>query len=133
MRLRQVIPNLLGAALLLFSGSFVVFNVLKYNMGLGIPFDPFAPLMERAGAPVWSAFWNGLIIGGPLAAFLLFLASALEFDLNFKKVRLADVLEHRHGRLALILMAACAALFAVYCLYFVGENLPCLLGRQLAC
>jgi len=46
---------------------------------------------------------------------------------------LAWVVIRKGDRIGLGLMALCLLLMATMGLYFIGENLPCILGTQIAC
>lgn len=133
MKSKQTIPTILGLVLLAYSGFFVIYNVLKYNLGLPLPFDPFSGLNASAGASLWPLFWNALIVFGPIAALALFLLPSVRLRIDLKGDQLLTVSIIKSGRRTLILSAACIGLLAVFFLYLVGENLACLIGQQVIC
>jgi hypothetical protein len=133
MKPKQTIPTLLGLALLAYSGFFVIFNVLKYNLGLPLPFDPFSGLSGSTNPTLWHIALNALVLFGPIVALALFLLPSVTLRVDLKSDQLLTVSLLKSGRLTLILIAACLGLLAVFFLYLLGENLPCLIGQQLIC
>lgn len=133
MQARQRIATLIGLVFLIYSGSFAALNVLKYNLGVQLPFDPFAGLTDSASPTLWIIAWNGLIILGPVLAFALFLLPSLKMKFDFAGDERITVSFRKGSRLGLILMGASLLLFGLFCLYFIGENFACLTGEQLSC
>jgi hypothetical protein len=133
MKPKQTIPTFIGLALLAYSGFFVIFNVLKYNLGIPLPFDPFSSLGENANISIWPIVWNALVIFGPVVALAFFLLPTVTLRVDLKSEQIITVSVLKTSRLNLILIAVCLGLMAVFFLYLVGENLPCLIGQQLIC
>jgi hypothetical protein len=133
MKSKQLISTILGLFFLAYSGSFVAFNVLKYNMGVNLPADPFAVLTDFGRPTVWTQIGNGLLIAGPLLALFLFLLPRMQVNFDLQGEQLVTISLNRGGRINIVLSLVSLGLLALFGLYFVAENFACLLGSQLTC
>jgi hypothetical protein len=73
-----------------------------------------------------------IVLSAPLALGLL-MARQLQIRWRPQVNALAWVVIRKGDRIGLGLMALCLLLMATMGLYFIGENLPCILGQRLAC
>lgn len=110
-----------GAALALPCALFVAVNLLKFGLGLAMPYDMLASLGRAAG--VTAAFDYAsplLLLGGPAVAILLNLRALVRLRLQGGAVTALEYRTH-FAPIAVILGAgACAAILSAY---LVAENL----------
>jgi hypothetical protein len=114
-----------GFVLLLPTLAFMAANILVYEFGVR---SLVGSLWVFEPWPV-----QGLIVLGPLAALLLNGLSVLRLRLRREPGSLVGRVTVRLSAPHLAVLVVGAALLAAMALYLVGENLPCLLGRQPTC
>jgi hypothetical protein len=122
-----------AAAVLVVPFTFVVLNLLQYGLHLSIPWNPHDLLWPQVRFTEWRYLYDGVIVlSAPLALGLLF-ARQLQLRWRPQADALAWVVIRKGDRIGLGLMALCLLLMATMGLYFIGENLPCILGQRMAC
>jgi hypothetical protein len=122
-----------AAAILVVPVTFVVLNLLQYGLHLSIPWNPHDLLWPQVRFTVWRYLYDAVIVlSAPLALGLL-MARLLQMRWRPQVDALAWVVIRKGDRIGLGLMALCLLLMATMGLYFIGENLPCILGQRLAC
>ena len=103
---------------------FISISVLKYELGIGAPFDLIAPFLERMGireALGWNI--NLLILLGPVAAFLLTIFQVLKVDWQFTKEQILFQFTIRKQWFPLLVAGFSSSLLAFLGVYLIGENL----------
>jgi len=126
-------PLAAAAAVLVVPFTFVVLNLLQYGLHLSIPWNPHELLWPQVRFTLWRYLYDGVIVlSAPLALGLL-LARQLQLPWRPQADALASVVIRKGDRIGLGLMAVCLLLMATMGLHFIGENLPCILGQQIAC
>ena len=122
-----------AAAILVVPFTFVVLNLLQYGLHLSIPWNPHDLLWPQIRFTEWRYLYDGVIVlSAPLALGLL-MARQLQLRWRPQVDALAWVVIRKGDRIGLGLMALCLLLMATMGLYFIGENLPCILGQRMAC
>ena len=78
--------TILSLLLALPTAYFICISILKYEIGIDVPFDSVAPLLEQMGIKE-TVGWNInlLILFGPIVAFLLTVFQVLKIDWQFTK------------------------------------------------
>jgi hypothetical protein len=130
---RKSFPFAVGVVVLAFPALFAVLNILQYQMGVGLPWNPFEALYARLGSGLASDALDMAIAASPLLALALFLLPSVSVRIRPGDDQLASVVIHKTSRAELALIAACLLVVAVFIAYLAAENLPCLLGQQLTC
>ena len=105
---------------------FIVIAVLKYEFGVGGPFDAIAPLLESWGikeAPGWNI--NLLIFLGPLLAFLLTIFQLLGIRMQFTQNHFLFQITVRKRWLPFLVAGFSISLLAFLFVYLLGENCNC--------
>ena len=133
MQRRQTIFLAAGLIFLLHSLAFLLFNVLRYEIGISLPWDPYAAVTDYTQPSLWPDLFNISILLGPGFAFGLFLWPMIDVQLNWRQDQFVTITINKGSRAGLLLMAACLVIFGLFMVYLVAENLPCLLGQQLRC
>ncbi len=126
---RYILP---GLFLLIVPVSFIVINVLQYEMGVPIPWNPFDRIYEPGGPPLLRLAADAVIVLGPVAAVGILTLQFLGVEWGGEDRILAIVIR-RGSRLAIVLTGVGLLALLILGLYLLGENLPCLLGQQLTC
>jgi hypothetical protein len=133
MRRKQIIPIAIGSLFLVYSMSFAAVNILKYTLGFGDLWNPFEGIINSARPSLLSETLNGLIILGPALAFAFYVLPLITVRIDLRSDQIATIGIGKANRLTMLLIGLCLSLGALFVVYFVGENLPCLLGQQTVC
>jgi hypothetical protein len=133
MNKKNILAILIGILLLAYSTVFAAVNIAKYSLGFSEIRDPFEAIVANTQSSLVMAILNALIIFGPAVAFLLFMVPNLQLSLGWKNEEGVRIVFRRGSSLSYVLMGLCLIIAAIFALYFVAENLPCLLGQRLAC
>ena len=125
-----------GSAFLVIPGLFIILNVLQYNLGVNLPWDPFDALYASARTPLARYALDAVIVLSPaVALFALFLPN-VRITLGSSEAnpdQMASLAIRKGSRATLILIGLCMLVAVIFTVYFIGENLPCLLGQQPTC
>ena len=130
---KQAVPYFLGVLLLIYSFSFAGFNILKYNLGVKIAWEPFAFITDNAQPTLFHVILNLLIVLGPVLAIALFALPMVSLRFDWQSDQFATIVISKGNRLTYVLIALCLLVGGIFVLYVIGENLPCLIGSQLRC
>jgi hypothetical protein len=122
----------IGAVTLAISLLFVGLNILEYELGIAISWNPFNSVLDSASGPA-RYLLEGLIVFGPLLAIGAFLLPHLQFRWKPSEEEIAAIGIRRLGGLSLLLTALAILVLLILGIYLVGENLPCILGERLSC
>jgi len=133
MQLKKTISLATGAIILAYSLSFALINILKYSLGLSNLWNPFASIVDNPQPTLFIELLNLLVIIGPVLALGLFLLPSISVKLNWRSDQLATIVIHKNGRLSMVLIGLCLLVGVIFTLYFIAENLPCLIGSQISC
>ena len=124
---------LIAAAILVLPFGFVVVNVLQYELGIPVPWNPYDSVYDQIHGSRWSFLFDAVILFSPVAALLMVFFSQVRFSAGQDKAVFARVEIQRASTLAYIVVGTSLALLGVMGLYLVFENFPCLLGQQVVC
>ena len=125
--------TLIAAGILVLPFGFVLVNVLQYEIGIPVPWNPYDSVYDQVGGTGWNFLFDALILFSPVAALLMVFLSQVRFSRGQDKPVIARVEIQRASTLAYIVVGTSLALLGVMGLYLVFENLPCLLGQQVVC
>ena len=130
----NALTTTLGSAFLAVPLLFIAVNVLKYELGVPLPWNPFDSIYEGIGHTPLTFFFDALIVFGPLAglAFLVVPLTRIDWSLNRNEIAFS-ISVRRGGPVTLGIIAIAITAIAVLGAYVVAENLPCILGREMRC
>lgn len=129
----QTAVSIVGSGFLLISSLFATINILRYEIGIPVPWDPFDPLYRAARAASLHILLDGIILFGPVIALGAFALPLLEFRAGAERSGLGGVVIQKAGRGRLALIGLSLLVVTVFAVYLIGENLPCILGQQVSC
>lgn len=122
-----------ATAVLIIPFIFVVLNLLEYGLHLPIVWNPHDLLWPLVRDGRWRFLYDAVILlSAPLALGLLLLRQ-VQLRWRPQVGELAWIVVRKADRLGLALTALAVGLIVVMGLYFLGENLPCILGQRVAC
>lgn len=127
------IVHLIGSIFLVISGLFVIVNVLQYEIGVDLAWNPFEKLLDATRGTPLSIIFDAVIILGPALAVGLFILPYVEFRWKSGEDEIAAIVIHKIGTPSLVLIGLCVLVLGIMGLYLIGENLPCLIGQQVSC
>ena len=113
--------------------GFVMVNVLQYELGIPIPWNPYDSVYDQISGTNWTHLFDAMILFSPMAAVTLVVMSQIRISGGDDKAVLSRVEIRKVSRLAYVVVGTSVALLGVMGLYVVFENLPCLLGQQVIC
>ena len=116
--------NVLSLLLALPTAYFIMISVLKYGLNIDGPFEHATPFLERMGIKEnlgWNI--NGLILFGPLIAFLLTVFQTLKIKGQFSKEQFEFHFTIRKKWFPLIVAVLSGGLLLILFIYLVKENL----------
>lgn len=122
----------IGAIFLTIPLLFVGLNLLEYELGIVVPWNPFNGLLDSGRSPL-RYLLEGMIVMGPILAIGTFLLPHLQFRWRPSEDEIAIVRIRRVGRISLVLTVVAVLVLLTMGIYLLGENLPCILGEQLSC
>jgi hypothetical protein len=133
--------RLLAFTLLIPASLFVVSNVLRYQVGIGQPYDALSPLWHTSFGSYQGAYefaFNATVLVGPMIAMAI--AALAVLRVRFARTHsdpyqegwsVAVTIRRRWPEIGVLTFGV--GLVGVMGLYLIAENLPCILGRQLYC
>ena len=124
---------LLAAALLVVPFGFVLLNVLQYQLGIPVPWNPFSSVYDQVSGTSWRYLFDAVMLFSPVAALMLLFFSQVRITVGQDQAVLARIEIRKASRLAYLGVGGSLAVLGVMGLYLVAENLPCLLGQQISC
>lgn len=124
---------LLAAALLVVPFGFVLLNVLQYQLGIPVPWNPFSSVYDQVSGTSWRYLFDAVMLFSPVAALMLLFFSQVRITVGQDQAVLARIEIRKASRLAYLVVGGSLAVLGVMGLYLVAENLPCLLGQQISC
>lgn len=125
--------TLIAAGILMLPLGFVLVNVLQYEIGIPIPWNPYNSVYDQVSGTGWTHLFDAVILFSPIVAALIVVLSQVRISGGEGKTVLARIEIQRASRLAYVVVGSSVALLGVMGLYVVFENLPCLLGQQVIC
>jgi len=136
----NAVPNrfslsvVIGVALLLVPVLFVAANVLEYELGIPIGWNPFRAIFSSDGSSSLAFLVNSLIVLGPIIGIVALAAPLIRVRWKTEDWEMAmTVTVQRSGLVRLWIIVFGMITIATLVTYLVAENLPCLLGRQTTC
>lgn len=127
------IAFLIGSIFLGISALFVIVNVLQYEIGINLAWNPFDIVLERTKDTPLRLVFDAVILFGPAVAVGLFILPHVEIRLRPGEDELAAIVIHKVEGLSLLLIGLSVLVLGIIGLYLVGENLACLIGQQVSC
>ncbi len=124
---------LLAAGILVLPLGFVVVNVLQYELGIPVPWNPYDSVYDQITGTSWTHLFDAVMLFSPIAAVALVVMSQIRISGGGDKAVLSRIEIRKASRLAYVVVGTGVALLGVMGLYVVFENLPCLLGQQVVC
>ncbi|MCZ6530344.1 MAG: hypothetical protein O6949_08435 [Chloroflexi bacterium] len=124
---------LIAALILVLPFGFVLVNVLQYEIGIPLPWNPYDSVYAQVRGTSWRFLFDAVILFSPVAALLMVLFTQVRFSGGQDKAVFARVEILRASTLAYLVVGTSLALLSAMGLYLVFENLPCLLGQQVLC
>ena len=122
-----------AAALLVVPFGFVLLNVLQYQLGIPVPWNPFNSVYDQVSGTSWRYLLDGVLLFSPVAALMLVFFSQVRISAGQDQAVLARIEIQKASRLACLVVGGSLAVLGVMGLYLAAENLPCLLGQQVSC
>ena len=113
---------------------FIAINVLEYELGIPILWNPSDAIYGSGEPSLSTYFFDGLIVVGPVLGFAALLAplTRVRWTSDSNGFGLTVTIR-KSSFLRLGLIALCVMTAAVLAAYLIAENLPCLLGQQTSC
>ena len=124
---------LIAAGILVLPLGFVVVNVLQYELGIPVPWNPYDSVYDQITGTGWTHIFDAVMLFSPIAAVALVVMSQVRISGGGDKAVLSRVEIRKVSRLAYVVIGTSVALLGAMGLYVVFENLPCLLGQQVVC
>ena len=125
--------SLIAAGLLALPIGFVLVNVLQYELGIPVPWNPYAGVYDQISGTSWTHLFDAVILLSPIMALLIMILSQVRISWGDGNAVLARVEIRSASRLAYAVVGISVALLGVMGLYLMFENFPCLLGQQVTC
>ena len=124
---------LIAAGILVLPLGFVLINVLQYELGIPIPWNPYDSVYDQINGTSWTHLFDAVMLFSPIAAVTLVVMSQIRISGRDGKAMISRIEIRKVSRLAYVVVGTSVALLGVMGLYVVFENLPCLLGQQVIC
>jgi hypothetical protein len=112
--------------------TFLVANVLKFELGIPFLYDALSPVIAPATS-LPRKIVDVTVVLGPVVALVVSVVPLLRLGLRRQNDLLVGTVAVRLSWLHLVVAAVSALAIAAIGLYLLAENLPCILGRQLYC
>lgn len=133
MQPKTMITLLIGSIFLGISGLFVAVNLIQYQFGIDLPWNPFDKILDSTqGTPLRIVF-DSVIILGPVVAVAFFFLPYIKIRWRPGEDEITSIVLYKVGTLSLVLIALSALVVGSLGLYVIAENLPCLIGQQVSC
>jgi hypothetical protein len=124
---------LIAAGLPVLPLGFILVNVLQYELGIPVPWNPYDRVYAQISGTSWTHLFDAVILFSPIVALLALVLSQVRISAGEGKAVLARIEIRSASRLVYAVIGASVSLLGVMGLYLVFENLPCLLGQQVIC
>ena len=124
---------LIAAGFLVLPLGFVLINVLQYELGIPIPWNPYDSVYDQISGTSWTYLFDAVMLFSLIAAVTLVVISQIRISGSDDKAVLSRIEIRKAPRLAYVVVGTGVPLLGVMGLYVVFENLPCLLGQQVIC
>ena len=115
---------LIAAGLLVVPLGFVLVNVLQYELGIPVPWNPYDSVYTQISGTSWAYLFDAVILFSPIIAFLIVLLSQTRISGGEGKAALARIEIRSASKLAYAVVGISVALLGAMGLYLVVENLP---------
>ncbi len=134
MQRENALTTTAGGALLVVPVLFIAVNVLEYEIGVTLPWNPFDAIYEGSDHTTLSYLFDVVIVFGPILGFLTLLASLTTVGVALDRNRFSITVNVRRGGwITLGLIGLSLLAMATLFTYVVIENLPCILRQQVQC
>ncbi len=133
MRRVETLTSFIGYAGLAITGSFVAVNLLQYEVGVDLPWNPWDTLLDATENTPGRIPVDLLILFGPVIAIAAFLLPMLKISFGGDDQQIVTVFVRRTSLTRIVVIAASVGVMAILGTYLFFENLPCILGEQVTC
>lgn len=133
MQRTHTMTSVIGYLVLAVPASFVAVNVLRYVVGVDLPWDPWETLLDATEDSPARYALDLMIVFGPVIAFAAFFIPMLKVSFGGENEQLVTVVVRKTSRTKVIFVAASVGVLGILGTYLFFENLPCILGEQLSC
>ena len=131
---RIPLSSVIGFLLLLVPAIFIAVNVLEYELGIPIAWNPFDAIFNGREPSLLTHTVNTFIILGPVLGIAALVIPLTRVRLNSDRRGFAVTVAVQRTTWAHIGLIVLSLLtIAVMGTYLVAENLPCILGQQTTC
>jgi len=114
---------LIAAGLLVVPLGFVLVNVLQYELGIPVPWNPYDSVYTQISGTSWTYLFDAVILFSPIMAFLIVVLSQIRISGGEGKAVLARIEIRSAPKLAYAVVGISVALLGAMGLYLVVENL----------
>ena len=131
---RIPLSSVAGFLLLLLPALFIALNVLEYELGIPIAWNPFDAIYDGRESSLLTYIVDALIVLGPVLGVAALVIPLTRVRLNSDGHGFAltvAVQKTSWGHIGLIVLSV--STIVVMGMYLVAENLPCILGQQTTC
>ncbi len=129
----ETVASLVGYVGLAITASFVAVNVLQYNVGIELPWNPWDTLLDATdGSPTRYAL-DLAILFGPLVALAAFFLPMLKISFGGENEQVVTVVVRKTSGTKVALITVSLGVMAILGTYLIFENLPCFIGEQVTC
>ena len=115
--------SLIAATILVLPLGFVLINVLQYELGIPIPWNPYEGVYDQISGTNWTYLFDAVILFSPIVAFLIVVLSRIKISGGEGKAVLARIEIRNASKLAYAVVGISVALLGVMGPYLVVENL----------
>ena len=131
---RIPLSSVAGFLLLLLPALFIALNVLEYELGIPIAWNPFDAIYDGRESSLLTYIVDALIVLGPVLGVAALVIPLTRVRLNSDGHGFAlTVAVQKTGRGYIGLIVLSVSTIVVMGMYLVAENLPCILGQQTTC
>lgn len=130
----KAVTTTIGSAFLAVPLVFIAANILEYELGVPVPWNPFDAIYEGRHHTPLTFFFDALIVLGPVAGLVVLVAPLTHINWSLNSNGFAfSISVRRGGAVTFGVIAIAITAIAVLSTYLVAENLPCILGREIRC
>ena len=131
---RIPLSSVVGFLLLLVPALFIAVNVLEYELGIPIAWNPFDAVYDGRESSLLTYVVDAFIVLGPVLGVAALVIPLTRVKINSDGHGFAltvAVQKTSWAHIGLIVLSVLT--IAIMGMYLVAENLPCILGQQTTC
>ena len=131
---RIPLSSVISFLLLLVPALFISVNVLEYELGIPIAWNPFEAIYDGGESSLLTYTVDASIVLGPVLAVAVLVIPLTRVRLDSDRHGFAlTITVHKSTWAHIGLIVLSVLTIAVMGTYLVAENLPCILGQQTTC